>query len=110
MSGIDLTEAVDAAAQRLAAAAWDDLNVMEKHAMRETVTPLVAAAAPMIVTQALAPIEALADELDADASKANFTTSTCAGPNCGACTSARDASRLHAALATLSDTTGEATR
>jgi hypothetical protein len=51
VSDIDLTEAVEAAARAHMAiqyarqpVTWDDLPAMDKHAFREFVTPLIAAA------------------------------------------------------------------
>lgn len=82
MADLDLTEAVDAAARRLAAvhhASWNDLPVMDQHTMREVVTPLVAAAAPVIAAQALAPIEALHRPRDVQA----ITARDCVHEVCG---------------------------
>ena len=59
MSDIDLTEAIEAAAQaHLAATAvgtagvgWADLNPWQQHSIREYVLPMVSAAAPLIEAQ-----------------------------------------------------------
>lgn len=65
MADLDLTDAVDAAARALFAqtvqrhgvslsvVTFDDLPDLDKHAIRETVLPVVAAAAPSIERAAL---------------------------------------------------------
>lgn len=75
MADLDLTEAVAAAARGWFESApdapsHDDMPAMVKHRARETVLPGIVAAAPLIAAQALAPIEALADVLDAEMDEA----------------------------------------
>lgn len=53
-----------------------------------------------VLPHLLAPIEALCEKMDGEAHDA-AGASRCTGNNCGACTLARDASRLRAALASI---------